>query len=107
MIEQQKGFDFDPSEHHRADNLDTSVAAAHAMNPVNAAAIMGMILGALRARGPATQAELAATLGLRDAQVWKRISDLKNKSHIEPSGITRPGPSGREQTVWRVKSAGA
>lgn len=94
--------EYDPHEHHRVDDPDTSKAAAHSISPVSADAIMGILLSALKIHGSRTQAELAAWLGLRDAQVWKRLSDLKNRGLIVPSGLTRPGPSGRQQIVWRA-----
>lgn len=101
MSEQQKGFEFDPEKHSRTDDLSTSKAAAHSI--VNADVIMGKILAELQERGPGTQSELAQRTGLEVSQVWKRLSDLKAKDFIEPSGSTRPGPSGRAQTVWQEK----
>lgn len=101
---EQSPFEFDPEKHSRTDDLHTSKAAAHSI--VNASAIMGIILSNLKVHGPRTQAELAQLCGLHDSQVWKRLSDLKNLKRIEPTGLTRPGPSGRAQTVWRaVESA--
>lgn len=98
--EQNPELDFDPTTHSRTDDLSTSKAAAHSV--VNASAIMGIILNALKVHGPRTQSELAQLLDLHDSQVWKRLSDLKNKQRIEPTGVTRLGPSGRAQTVWRA-----
>lgn len=96
---------YEPHEHHRSTDPSTSVAAAHSMSGI-AASICARILDCLRFIGPSTQTEIAAHLSDIDRQaVNKRISDLKNQGLAEPSGLTRPGPSGRQQIVWKATSA--
>jgi predicted ArsR family transcriptional regulator len=90
---------WEPRTHARSDNLATSRAAAESM-PESAASLCRRIFACLREHGAATQSEIAARLGLLDHCCNKRISDLKNAGLVHPSGVTRTGPSGRQQTVW-------
>lgn len=90
-------------EHARTSDRSTSHAAAASVRH-GARAIMDQILGELRRFGPGTFSELALRCERDEAQVWKRLADLKNASLIEPTGDTRPGRSGRAQTVWRARS---
>lgn len=38
-----------------------------------------------------------------EEQIHKRISDLVKENKLEDSGKTRPGKSGRNQTIWKIK----
>lgn len=89
-------------KHARRENPPTSKAAAISMQ-APAVTLMEQIMASLYFDGPATQHELAQRLQLESQQINKRTADLKIAGKIEPSGLTRPGPSGRAQTVWRVK----
>lgn len=101
-MQTQTDFDFDAHKHARHSDLDTSHAAAASMK-VAAQILCVQILAHLVSDGPQTFDEVSFHLKIPAARVWKRLSDLKNHGYIEPSGITRPGISGRAQTVWRVK----
>jgi len=94
-----KQLDWVPRDHARRRDPGTSHAAARSMRS-DASALMEQIHADLKLRGPSTQSELAARLALRPDQVWRRVSDLKNRERIADTGITRPGDSGRHQTVW-------
>lgn len=48
-----------------------------------------------------TYSEVAVTAGVKDAQAWRRLSDLKNEGKVVANG-TRV-INGYEQTVWAVK----
>lgn len=60
------------------------------------------IVLALKDHGPMTVAEIARETGLQEQQTNKRCSDLEHKGAISTTGATRPGPSGRQQRVWRA-----
>jgi len=94
-------IDWLSGQHARRENLETSKAAARSVK-MQALALIDRILEIIK-KQPATQDELAYVLGLQNAQVNKRTADLKNAGVIESSGETRPGKSGRQQTVWRAK----
>jgi len=51
-----------------------------------------------------TAEEAAAAAGYTAADgAWKRVSDLITAGHLEDTGITRRGSSGRDQRVLRLK----
>jgi hypothetical protein len=87
-------------EHSRTSDPETSKAAARSMRP-HTQAIMIQILDSLR-MSPQTHSEVALSTGLKEQQVWKRISDLKNDCKVVASGLEKVGPSGRRQTIWQV-----
>ena len=88
-------------EHARRTDPRTSKAAARNMQR-HSKALLALLFGELKRHGPMTQTELALRTRLRPDQVWRRLSDLKNKKMIVDSGETRPGDSGRPQIVWKV-----
>jgi len=93
------------SDHHRR-RRDPATSHAAAQSMASAAPTLAMvILATLEAHGPATQSELAQRLALQSQQVNKRTADLKNAGLIVGVG-TRPGPCGRQQTVWECTQAG-
>jgi len=100
MTDQQLDL-WSPRSHARRRDPETSHAAAESVTR-SAKALMEVIWRSLATLGPATFSELADRTGLEPQQVWKRLSDLRDEERIEPSGLTRPGRSGRRQTVWRV-----
>ena len=91
--------EYDPHEHHRRADMDTSEAAAHS---IDGRAMMAKIFRHLARFGPATYSELALGMQLRPDQVWRRLSDLKNQGLIEDTGLRRLGPTKRFQAVWQV-----
>ncbi len=97
---------FNPRKHSRRSDPSTSKDAAETMTHA-APSLCDRILLALKTFGSMTQTEIADVMRRRyhvnvdRQQVNKRTADLKNAGKIEASGETRPGPSGREQIVWR------
>lgn len=87
--------------HARATDPATSLAAAASVESASEN-LCGRILWALRRYGPMTHPQIAGKLGLKDAQVWKRISDLVRDGRVRASGKTLPGVSGRLQNVWEA-----
>lgn len=50
-----------------------------------------------------TQEEIAKVAGLREDQVWKRLSELETDGKIFNAGITRKLKSGLHGIVWQLK----
>jgi hypothetical protein len=99
-----KQLDFlSPRPHARRTDPATSHDAARSIHG-SAEALTARLYAVLARRGPMTRSELTAAAGqkLSDYQVSKRVSDLKNAKLIVDTGQTRPGPTGRMQTVWRA-----
>ena len=93
-------LDWLAKEHVRRRDPDTSRAAARSVEK-SSRALMLRVLREINSC-PGTHAEIALRMRLKPDQVWKRISDLRRKKMVEDSGVTRPGPSGRWQIVWKV-----
>ena len=53
-------------------------------------------------KGDGTYEQLAARLGLRPDQIWRRLPDLQKAGYAEPSEMTAAGQAGRSQRVWRA-----
>lgn len=88
-----------------ARDTDTSRAAASAITP-SAARLRMMVLGAIRAAGPAglTADEAADRLGLSVLTVRPRVSELGKAGSIVDAGSRRANRSGRKAIVWRVRA---
>lgn len=88
-----------------ARDTDTSRAAASAIAP-SAARLRMMVLGAIRAAGPAglTADEAADRLGLSVLTVRPRVSELGKAGSIVDAGSRRANRSGRKAIVWRVRA---
>lgn len=56
----------------------------------------------LKANGPGTFEEIAFRIGLDNAQVWRRLSDMEKLNLAVPTELTRRGSSGRSQRVWQA-----
>ena len=103
----QQHFDFDApidySKRARESDPQTSHDAAESIVPF-AHRHHGVILAALVRIGEGTFEEIARAAGLTPIQTWKRLSELDEKLRcIEKTGRTRPGSSGRQCTIWRVR----
>lgn len=98
MIAQQ--LDWLAKQHVRRQDPETSRAAASSVARASRA-LMYRVLREINSC-PGTQWEVSQRMRLKPEQIWKRISDLRAKKMVEDSGITRPGPSGRLQIVWKV-----
>ena len=79
----------------------TSHAAASRTKEFRARDI-SKIYAALKAYGPQTSHELATRTGLTSVAVARRMRELCGKLLIHATHETRPGPSGRECTIWKV-----
>jgi len=90
--------------HTRQDGMETSRAAA-ALASIHAESIKGKILACIRSHAPKPLGfeEIARRTGLKEGQVWKRISDLKNDKLIEPSGLVARNTSGAKATLWGIR----
>ena len=53
-------------------------------------------------KGEGTFEQLAARLGLRSDQIWRRLPDLQKAGYAEPTEKETVGQSGRAQRVWRA-----
>jgi hypothetical protein len=47
--------------------------------------------------------EISKVTGMREDQVWKRLSELSTDEKIFDTGITRKLKSGLQGTVWQIK----
>jgi hypothetical protein len=84
--------------HARADDIDTSHAAATAakgMSGKHAAIVLAAIKGAAM-----SSQQIAAATGLEYLQVVRRVSDLRNAGLIADSGRRLHTRSGRMAAVW-------
>lgn len=97
---------FNPRAHARTTDPDTSAAAA--LSVQDSSVILKARIYHVFTQNPEglTAEEAAEKLGLPYAQVWKRVSDLKNEGRIEDAGKTRPNTSGRQAVVLRTPVAG-
>jgi len=86
----------DPSTSHAAAGAIVKRASVH----------RARILATLDMIGSGTFEEIAEAAGMRDSQVWRRLSDLHTLNLAEPTGEERLGKSGRHQRVWRRCSHG-
>lgn len=87
----------------RTGDPETSHLAAASVDP---AGLQLALMRALAAAGEGNRDELAARAGITQAQAWRRLSELHDAGLIQPTGLTRPGVSGRQQTVYRMTQAG-
>jgi len=63
----------------------------------------GLIHAALVEHGDATSYEIAERTGLDQVQVARRMIELEvPPARVVRTAATRPGPSGRQCTVWRA-----
>lgn len=91
---------FDSTRYY-ARNADPATSHAAAAKLDHARVHRARILATLDSIGSGTFEEIAAASGMRNDQVWRRLSDLRRMGEAEPNGEERPGASGRKQRVWR------
>lgn len=48
--------------------------------------------------------EISRETGLKEDQVWKRLSEMEEQHRVYKTGLTRTNPSGRKSTVWQLIS---
>lgn len=98
-------FKFDLSSWRHAiarnNDPDTSLEAAASMKDA-AKTLCLKIAADLKANGPGTFEEIAFRIGLDNAQVWRRLSDMEKLNLAVPTELTRRGSSGRSQRVWQA-----
>lgn len=96
-------FEDEPRKLARRTDPATNHLAAATLK--RAAAHRAKILQTLDQIGSGTFEEIAERAGMRDSQVWRRLSDLHRVGQAEPTGEDRMGKSGRFQRVWRRTAA--
>lgn len=79
----------------------TSEQAAREIGAGQAKALRDVVLNVIRHR-PRTADEVAAALEMSVLTIRPRLSELRAKGKIEPSGERRPNASGKQATVWRA-----
>ena len=95
-------FSFEPKEHRRNSDPQTSNLAAH-QAPSLAKQHALIVLGVLK-KNPSglTSEEISEKCRLRFDQVWRRTSDLERQNLITKTDTARKNSSGRYAVVWRV-----
>jgi len=99
--------DFNPHTHHRSDDPDTSVAAAHAAGDL-ARSHKALCLEVIRSAGSygAGQSDIAEVTGLHRHQANKRLADLHTEGKIalrltfNGVEIRRKGSANRQERIW-------
>lgn len=98
--------------------LDFSRTHARSSDPVTSKRAAGRVASAasaqreriywelLSADRPLTAHDLATLTGLTQVQCCRRLPDLERKGRAEPTGETRPGPTGYPERLWRLRKVG-
>lgn len=60
------------------------------------------IKAALSKIGSGTFRTIAKKAGLRDDQVWRRLSEMERKNQIERNGSITDSVTGRSVTLWKI-----
>ncbi len=94
----QLAMNFEPVRARRADPVTSQESASRARE--FAAGHAEKIRTALL-MGDATIYELAKRTGIDHVATARRLSEMENRL-AEPTGETRPGPTGRQCRVWRA-----
>ncbi|SOC79845.1 AsnC-type helix-turn-helix domain-containing protein [Salinimicrobium sediminis] len=63
------------------------------------------ILQALRKINKGSFRDIAAAAGLRESQVWKRLSELKSSGSIQEVDTKKCPVTGRSVTVWTINQS--
>lgn len=87
----------------RSSDPETSKAAAESVDPEGQ---QGQLMRALIRLGTGTCYELAREAGLNEHQAGRRLSELNRSGLIFWNGETRPGETGRQQSVYEPTDAG-
>jgi len=95
-------FGTDPSKLHRRDSIDTSIAAAHAVDSRGNEKLVYDIVAKAGSRGIIQDEVLDWTPGKPYSTITARFKALLDKGLIEDTGERRPGRSGKMQRVVRV-----
>lgn len=82
----------------RATDPQTSLFAAKSLPTAH---LERLVIESLRTHGDATSHELAERLNLSLVTVSPRLRPLEKRGSVERAG-TKPGASGRLQTLWRA-----
>jgi len=99
-------FDFEtPVKHlHRAEGPDTSIEAAHSIDPTR---LEGMVLGVITRIQPCISDEVRGEFpGYSYSSITARYKALHTKGLINYTGEKRPGESGRRQRVMVAADPG-
>lgn len=79
----------------------TSKAAENFIRPFKPNHKQKILAGLENMRVGGTFEEIAAATGMKDGQVWKRLSEMEKDGTIFNTGITRKLSSGMMGTVWQ------
>ncbi|WP_424493931.1 hypothetical protein [Salinimicrobium sp. GXAS 041] len=79
----------------------TSIEAHNSIKPEKQI-IFAKIISGLKSIKKGSFRDIARASKLRDAQVWRRLSELKDLGKITESGTKVCGTSGRTVTVWKL-----
>ena len=82
----------------------TSIEAHNSIKP-DKAKMHRLILSGLRKIGQGSFRDIATAAGLREAQVWKRLSELKEQNLIYEADEKQCPVSGIKVTVWKLKTS--
>lgn len=80
---------------------ETSIEAHESIKPYKSR-LHRLILKGLRKIRKGSFRDIADASGLRDAQVWKRLGELREQGNIVEYDTKTCPVSGRTVTVWRI-----
>jgi hypothetical protein len=80
----------------------TSILAHESVKDAKAAMYVKIIAGLEKLKVGGTFYEISKVSSLKTEQIWKRLSEMQGLGLIYNVGITRPGDSGRQCTVWQI-----
>jgi len=107
LFDDSPGAALGPSRRYRHADPVTSRAAAESLTPEALGKEQGRVLRAISMHaGEANRDQVASYLSADRSCVSRRITDLRDSGLVEDTGRTRPGPTGRQQTVWALTDAG-
>jgi len=99
-IKKETDMNIEPRKLARLEDPSTSKKAALRVDEF-AGNICAKIYQELK-KGEGTFEQLAARLGLRPDQIWRRLPDLQKAGYAEPTDKETVGQAGRAQRVWRA-----
>lgn len=79
----------------------TSIEAHNSIKP-DKSRLQRIILQGLRKIGRGSFRDIAEAAGLRESQVWKRLSELKDAGLIKEADTKICEVSGRRVTIWQL-----
>lgn len=86
--------------------VETSLEAYRSLDPGGLRMAYVQIIDALREMGKGTYEQIAAKVGKKPEQIWKRLSEVGKMGLIYRTGEKVKMSSGRFGFVWAIKMAG-